>query len=137
MKENTQLKNAASVRVKRYFYPNIWYMLSIYALIALIAVFFFPMEASFESALGVGLVSMVILAVSLVAGPVYNVKTIENTWLRNAAASSFITMFACLVIGTAFALLDVITWQLANYATIFIVVIDFIGKLIIAKKRDS
>lgn len=129
--------NNSNKGVKHYFYPNLYYLLGVYALIALIVVFLFPIEASFESVLGVGIVSLSALVISLTAGPIHNVKTIENAWLKNAAASSFITMFACLIIGTSFALLNVVSWQLVNYAIVAVVVIDFLGKLIIAKKRDS
>lgn len=122
---------------KTYFYPNLYYMLGIYALIALIVVVLFPIEASWESVLGVGVVSLSMLAVSLVAGPIGNTKTIEHKWLKDAAASSFITAFGLLTVGSIFALLELIDWQLVNFAIIAVTTIDFIGKLILAKKRDT
>lgn len=125
------------VAIKHYFYPNLYYLIGIYALIALVAVLFWPMEASFESAAAVAIVSLSVLAVSIVAGPITNAKTIENKWLKDAAASSFVTVFAVLTIGSSLALFDIIDWQLANFAMIAIATIDFLAKLIVAKRRDS
>ena len=122
---------------KRYFYPNISYFLGIYILIVLIIMLFFPVEASWESVLGAGIVGLSVLAMSLVAGPIGNAKTIENKWLRDAAASSFIIAFGLLIVGTLLALFHIISWQLANFAMIAIIIVDFIGKLVIAKKRES
>lgn len=123
--------------VKRYFYPNLYYLIGVYALIALIAVLFWPLEASFESTSAVAIVSLSVLAVSIVAGPITNAKTIENKWLKDAAASSFVTVFALLAIGSSLALFKVIDWQLANFAMIAIATVDFLAKLIIARRRDS
>lgn len=123
--------------VRRYFYPNIYYHLGVYLFVALIVILFFPVEASWESVLGAGIVGLSILAISLVAGPIGNTKTIENKWLKDAAASSFVMAFGLLTVGTLLALFSVISWQLANFATIAIIVVDFIGKLVIAKKRES
>ncbi len=122
---------------KRYFYPNIYYLLAVYTFIATIVILFFPVEASWDSVFGAGIVGLSILVMSLVAGPVGNTKTIEKKWLKDAAASSFVIAFGSITIGTLLALFDVIGWQLANFATIAIIVIDFIGKLVIVKKRES
>lgn len=124
-------------KAKTYFYPNLYYMLGAYALIAVIVVVLFPVEASWESVLGVGVVSLSMLVVSLVAGPIGNTKTIEHTWLKDAAASSFITAFSLLTVGSIAAILGLIEWQLVNYAVIAVTTVDFIGKLILAKKRDT
>lgn len=129
--------NKSFALAKRYFYPNIYYLLGVYALIALIVILFFPIEASWESVLGAGIVGLSVLVVSLVAGPIGNAKTIENKWLKDAAASSFVMAFGLLTVGTLLALFGVISWQLANFAAIAIITVDFIGKLVIAKKRES
>lgn len=136
-KTNQISSSEITSRAKHYFYPNIYYFLATYAIAALIVVVIFPFEASFESVIGVGILSLSALIVSLVAGPVYNTKTVENTWLRNAAASSFVTTFTCLIVGTSLAILDIASWQLVNFAIIGVAVFDLLGKLVIAKKRDS
>ena len=123
--------------VKHYFYPNLYYLIGVYALVALIAVLFWPMEASFESASAVAIVSLSVLAVSVVAGPITNTKTIENKWLKDAAASSFVTVFALLTVGSSLALFNIIDWRTANFAVITVATIDFLAKLIIAKRRES
>lgn len=134
---NRQYQVETVPHAKLYFYPNIYYLLGAYALISFIVVVLFPIEAPLESVLEVGIVSLSALVVSLVAGPISNKKTIENKWLKDAAASSFVTMFALLIVGSSLALLNVVDWQLVNYAVIAVTVIDFLGKLILAKKRDS
>ena len=129
--------NLDKVVVKRYFYPNLYYLIGIYALITLIAVLAWPFEASFESVSSVAIVSLSVLGVSIVAGPIKNAKTIENKWLKDAAASSFVTVFALLTIGSSLALFNIIDWKLANFAMIAVATIDFLAKLIVAKRRDS
>lgn len=129
--------NLNQVAVKHYFYPNLYYLIGVYALVALIAALFWPFEASFESVSSVAIVSLSVLAVSIVAGPITNAQTIENKWLKDAAASSFVTTFAMLAVGSSLALFNIINWQLANFAVIAVASIDFLAKLIVAKRRES
>lgn len=129
--------NLNTVAVKHYFYPNLYYLIGVYALVALVTVLFWPFEASFESVSSVAIISLSVLAVSIVAGPITNAKTIENKWLKHAAASSFVTVLAMLTVGSSLALFNIIDWQLANFAIIAVASIDFLAKLIVAKRRES
>lgn len=133
-KTNQEVKN----NVKTYFYPNIYYLISIYVMGVILAVTLNPFgRASTDAVLLTGFASLSILIISLVAGPVAEVKTIENKWLRDAAASSFVTVMIALFLATIILMQHFISTELALLSVMTVATFDFIGKLIIAKKRDS
>lgn len=123
---------------RTYLYPNVYFLIGLYSLGVLVAIMTMPFgQSNTDAMLLTGLVSLSILVISLVAGPVKDVKSVENKWLRDAAASSFATIMFTMLLTSFLSALNILDIHLAFVAVLAIATFDFISKLIIAKKRDS